>query len=97
MNPLPVYLEMETLMDTLELLMKHYGFRPFIPLQEAGVLWGHSERAMKEKIDAGAIRLPYFTFDGKQKSIKLVRVETVAKILDQMAMAAEKEFENLWN
>lgn len=84
-------------MDTLELLMKHYGFRPFIPLEEAGSLWGHTEKTMKEKIDAGDIRLPYFTSDGKQKSVKLVRVETIARILDQRAMAAEREFEKLWS
>ncbi len=84
-------------MDTLELLLKHYGFRPFIPLEEAGKLWGHTAKTMKEKIDAGDIRLPYFTSDGKQKSIKLVRVETIAKILDQRVIDAEREFEKLWS
>ncbi|WP_422703360.1 pyocin activator PrtN family protein [Dinoroseobacter shibae] len=43
------------------------------------------------------IRLPYFTTDGKQKSVKLVRIETVAKILDQRATDAEKEFQKLWS
>jgi hypothetical protein len=55
-------------MDTLELLLKHYNFRPFISLEEAGSFWGHTAKTMKEKIDAGEIRLPYFTPDGKQKS-----------------------------
>ncbi|SEM81303.1 pyocin activator PrtN family protein [Palleronia pelagia] len=83
-------------MDTFELLLKHYHFRPYIPLEEAGILWGHTEKTMKEKIDAGDIRLPYFTSDGKQKSVKLVRVETIAKILDQRAVDAERDFKNLW-
>lgn len=83
-------------MDTLELLLKHYDSRPFVPLAEAGIFWGHSEKTMKEKIDVGDIRLPYFTPDGKQKSVKLVRVETVAKILDLRASDAEREFEKLW-
>ena len=52
---------------------------------------------MKEKIDAGDIRLPYFTSDGKQKSVKLVRVATVAKILDERASEAEREFAKLWS
>lgn len=84
-------------MDTLELLLKHFNFLPFIPLEEAGILWGHTEKTMKEKIDTGDIRLPYFTPDGKQKSVKLVRLETVAKILDQRALDAEKEFQKLWS
>ncbi|QPZ91216.1 pyocin activator PrtN family protein [Thioclava electrotropha] len=84
-------------MDTLELLLKHFNFLPFIPLGEAGTLWGHTEKTMKEKIDAGDIRLPYFTPDGKQKSVKLVRLETVAKILDQRATDADKEFQKLWS
>lgn len=83
-------------MDTLELLLKHFNFRPFIPLEEAGGLWGHTERTMKEKIDAGGIRLPYFTPDGKQKSVKLVRVKTIAKILDERAVSAEEDFAKLW-
>jgi hypothetical protein len=83
-------------MDTLELLLKHYNFRPFISLEEAGSFWGHTAKTMKEKIDAGEIRLPYFTPDGKQKSVKLVRVETVAGILDERASHAEREFEKLW-
>ncbi|WP_334061622.1 pyocin activator PrtN family protein [Limimaricola cinnabarinus] len=84
-------------MDTLELLMKHYNYRPFITLEEAASFWGHAEKTMKEKIDAGDIRLPYFTSDDQQKSIKLVRLETVAKILEQRANAAEKEFKKLWS
>lgn len=84
-------------MDTYELLLRHYNWRPFISLGEAGSLWGHTEKTMKEKIDAGQIRLPYFTSDGKQKSVKLVRVETIAKILDQMASHAEREFTKLWD
>lgn len=84
-------------MDTLELLMKHFNFRPFIPLEEAGGFWGHTEKTMKEKIDSGDIRLPYFTSDGKQKSVKLVRVQTIAKILDERAADAEREFEKLWS
>ncbi|QFT93582.1 Pyocin activator protein PrtN [Roseovarius sp. THAF9] len=83
-------------MDTLELLLKHFNFLPFISLQEAGTLWGHTEKTMKEKIDAGDIPLPYFTPDGKQKSVKLVRLKTVARILDQRATEAEREFEKLW-
>lgn len=58
-------------MDTLELLLKHYGFRPFTPLEETGSLWGHTEKTMTEKIDVGDIRLPYFTSDGKQKPLSL--------------------------
>ncbi len=88
---------MEAQMDTLELLMKHFDFRPFIPLEEAGSFWGHTGKTMKEKIDSGDIRLPYFTSDGKQKSVKLVRVQTIAKILDQRATDAEREFEKLWS
>ena len=84
-------------METLELLLKHYNFRPFIPLEEAGSLWGHTAKTMKEKIDAGDIRLPYFTPDGKQKSVKLVRVETVAQILDKRASEADREFAKLWS
>lgn len=84
-------------MDTLELLLKHFNFLPFIPLAQAGSLWGHTEKTMKEKIDAGDIRLPYFTPDGKQKSVKLVRLETVAKILDQRASEADVEFQKLWS
>jgi len=84
-------------MKTLELLMKHYNFRPFVPLAEAGSFWGHSERTMKEKIDKGDIQLPYFTSDGKQKSVKFVRVETLANILDQQATEAEREFAKLWS
>lgn len=84
-------------MDTLDLLMKHFNFRPYVSLEEAGRFWGHSEKTMKEKVDAGDIRLPYFTPDGKQKSLKLVSVETVAQILDQRAAAAEREFAKLWS
>jgi hypothetical protein len=84
-------------MDTLNLLLKHYAFRPFIPLEEAGSFWGHSEKTMKEKIDAGHIRMPYFTVDAKQKSNKLVRVETLAKLLDERALEADREFAKLWS
>lgn len=84
-------------MDILQQLMKHFNHRPFISLKEAGDLWGLTEKTMKEKIDAGVIRLPYFTLDGKQKSRKLVSVETVAKLLAQTAAAAEREFEKLWS
>jgi hypothetical protein len=84
-------------MDTLNLLLKHYAFRPFIALEEAGTFWGHSEKTMKEKIDAGHIRMPYFTADAKQKSNKLVRVETLAKLLDERALEADREFAKLWS
>ncbi|MCR9150425.1 MAG: pyocin activator PrtN family protein [Rhodobacteraceae bacterium] len=84
-------------MDTLEILLKHFNFRPYVPLEEAGKFWGHAEKTMKEKIDSGEIRLPYFTPDGKQKTIKLVRVEIIAKILDERASCAEREFEKLWS
>jgi hypothetical protein len=83
-------------METLDLLLKHYNFRPFIPLAEAGAFWGHAEKTMKEKIDAGEIRMPYFTPDERQKSIKLIRVETLAKVLDERALDAEREFAKLW-
>ena len=84
-------------MDTLELLLKHFNFLPFIPLEEAGSLWGHTEKTMKEKIDTGDIPLPFFTPDGKKKSVKLVHLETFAKILDQQASDAEKELQKLWS
>ena len=84
-------------MDTLDLLLKHFNNRPFIPLKEAGRIWGHGEKTMKEKIDAGKIRLPYFAPDGQQKSVKLVRVQTVAHILDEKAAEAEREFAKLWS
>ncbi|EAQ04579.1 hypothetical protein OB2597_04835 [Pseudooceanicola batsensis HTCC2597] len=84
-------------MDTTELLLKHYGFRPYIPLAEAGSLWGHTEKTMKDKIDSGEIRLPYFTSDGKQKSVKLVRVANIATILDQRSAEADREFAKLWS
>ena len=84
-------------MNTLELLLKHYNFRPFVSLEEAGSLWGHTQKTMKEKIDAGDIRLPYFTCDGKQKSVKLVCVEAISKILDERAIEADQEFVKLWS
>jgi hypothetical protein len=84
-------------MDTLEQLLKRFNSLPYIPLGDAGTLWGHTEKRMKEKIDAGEIPLPYFTPDGKQKSVKLVRLETVANILDKKASEAEEEFEKLWD
>lgn len=84
-------------METLDLLLKHFNFRPFIPLVEAGTFWGHSEKTMKEKIDAGQIRMPYFTPDERQKTTKLVRVETLAKVLDERALEAEREFAKLWS
>jgi hypothetical protein len=88
---------MEAQMDTLELLLKHFNFVPFIPLADAGRFWGHSEKTMKEKIDAGRIRLPYFTSDDRQKSTKLVRLSTLAGILDQRATNADEEFSKLWS
>lgn len=84
-------------MDTLEILLKHFDFRPYVSLEEAGRFWGHAEKTMKEKIDSGEIRPPYFTPDGKQKTTKLVRVEMIAKILDERASRAEREFEKLWS
>jgi hypothetical protein len=83
-------------MDTLGVLPKHQNFRSFISLEQAGSLWGHTAKTMKEKIHAGEIRLPYFTPDGKETSVKLVRVETVAGILDERASHAERESEKLW-
>lgn len=84
-------------MDTLDLLLRHFDNRPFVALREAGAMWGHSEKTMKEKIDDGQIRLPYFTVDNRQKSIKLVRVSDMARILNERAHQAELEFQKLWS
>lgn len=52
---------------------------------------------MKEKIDSGQIRMPYLTPDERQKTTKLVRFETLAKVLDERALEAELEFARLWS
>lgn len=84
-------------MNTVDLLLKHYNNRPFVALAEAGEFWGLAEKTMKEKIDAGRIRLPYFTLDGQQKTLKLVRVVDLARIMDEKSAEAGRDFAKLWN
>jgi hypothetical protein len=48
LNPLPERPDREAQMDTFELLLKRYIFRPLISLEEAGSPWGHTAKTMTE-------------------------------------------------
>lgn len=84
-------------MDTLSLLYKHFDDRPYVGLDKLTPFWGHSEKTMKDKIDTGKVRLAYFTLDGNQKSRKLVSVQDVARLIEEKASEADRDFSQLWS
>ena len=84
-------------MTTLEILIQCHGATPTLSLEEAGRYWNYTGDTLMRKIDAGAIRLPYFRLDeDSQKSAKLVHIHDLAALIDARRAAAAEDFQKLW-
>lgn len=84
-------------MKTIDLLLARFGGEPVIPLEIAANYWNYKPDTLKQKIDDGDIRIPYFSLDaGSQKARRFVRLTDLAALIDLKYSAATAKFQDQW-
>jgi hypothetical protein len=84
-------------MKTIDLLLARFGGEPMIPLEIAANYWNYKSDTLKQKIDDGKIRLPYFSLDeDSQKAGRFVRLVDLATFIDLKYSAATAKFQDHW-
>lgn len=84
-------------MKTIDLLLARFGGDPVIPLEVAASYWNYKPDTLKQKIDDGEIRIPYFSLDeGKQKARKFVMLVDLAALIENRYAAAAAKFQDQW-
>ncbi len=85
-------------MSTLNMLLAHFGGNPVIPLETAARFFGYKPETLKDKIDKGKIRLPYFRLeDEAQKATILVHIIDFSEWIDKQYNAAHADFQAIWS
>jgi hypothetical protein len=83
-------------MDTLWMLQGRYQHMPIIPDEVvARDFFGLERRVFLRKVDDGSIKLPLVRMEKSNKARKGVHVRHLAAFLDERAIEAEREFEQL--
>jgi hypothetical protein len=86
----------ETKMKTINMLLAHFGGNPIIPIEEAAQYLKYKPDTLKQKIDGGDIRLPYFSLeDNSQKAQKFVMLPDMAQLIDVQFFAAREKFTSI--
>ncbi len=84
-------------MQTIQMLLAQFNAKPVITLAEAACYFDYKPDTLKQKIDRGQVRLPYFSLDPtSQKCALLVRLIDLAALIDSRFEAAEAEFSSVW-
>ncbi|MCA2009160.1 pyocin activator PrtN family protein [Tritonibacter mobilis] len=84
-------------MATLEMLIAHHRGSPIIPIEKAAEYLMYKPDTLKQKIDKGAIRIPYFSLENEsQKAQKYIYTIDLANLIDLQATAAREKFKSLW-
>lgn len=85
-------------MKTINMLLAHFGGNPIIPIEEAAQYLKYKPDTLKQKIDGGDIRLPYFSLeDNSQKAQKFVMLPDMAQLIDIQFCAAREKFTSIWD
>ena len=84
-------------MATLEMLIAHHRGSPIIPIEKAAEYLMYKPDTLKQKIDKGAIRIPYFSLENEsQKAQKYIKNLDLAHLIDMQSNAATEKFESIW-
>lgn len=84
-------------MKTIDLLLARFGAEPVIPLETAAGYWKYKPDTLKQKIDDGEIRIPYFSLDEKsQKAQRFVLLTDLATLIEEKHAAATARFHEQW-
>jgi hypothetical protein len=84
-------------MKTIDMLLAHFGGNPIIPIEEAAQYLKYKPDTLKQKIDSGDIRIPYFSLeDNSQKAQKFVMLPDLAQRIDDQFFAAREKFSSVW-
>lgn len=84
-------------MKTIDILLARFGGEPVIPLEIAATYWNYKPDTLKQKIDDGDVRIPYFSLDeGSQKARKFVRLVDLAALIDLKYSVAMAKFQVQW-
>lgn len=84
-------------MKTIDLLLARFGGDPVIPFETAATYLNYKQDTLKQKIDDGEIRIPYFSLDGRsQKAQRFVLLTDLANLIDEKHAAATAKFHDQW-
>jgi hypothetical protein len=84
-------------MQTIDLLLARFGGDPVVPLDIAATYWNYKPDTLKQKIDDGEIRIPYFSLDeGRQKARRFVLLTDLAALIVEKHAAATARFHDQW-
>lgn len=89
--------ETETKMNTIDMLLAHFGGTPIIPIEHVAQYLNYKPDTLKQKIDNGDIRIRYFSMENNsQKAQKFVKLPDLADLIDIQYGAAQEKFSSLW-
>lgn len=84
-------------MKTIDMLLAHFGGSPIIPFEAAANYLRYKPDTLKQKIDNGEIRVPYFSLeDRSQKAQKYLPLMGIAALIDMQYAAAREKFDSSW-
>ena len=90
-------------MQTINMLLAHFGGNPIIPLETAANFLQYKPDTLKQKIDNGEIRIPYFSIeeDGQKarpskKAQKFLYLTEIAAVIDRKRIASREHAQNVW-
>lgn len=84
-------------MKTIDMLLAHFGGNPIIQFEHAAQFLNYKPDTLKQKIDSGDIRIPYFSLEGKsQKAQKFVMLPALAQLIDVHSNSADDRFSSMW-
>ncbi len=73
-------------MATLEMLIAHHRGSPIIPIEKAAEYLMYKPDTLKQKIDKGAIRIPYFSLENESQKAQKIYQDPRLGSLDRHAI-----------
>ncbi|UWQ85035.1 MULTISPECIES: pyocin activator PrtN family protein [Leisingera] len=84
-------------MKTIDMLLARFGADPVIPLEAAAGYWRYKPDTLKQKIDGGEIRIPYFSLDeNSQKAQRFIHLTDFANFIDERHATETTRFQDQW-
>ena len=85
-------------MKTIDMLLAHFGGNPIIAIEEVAHYLNYKPETLKQKIDNGDIRIPYFALENSsQKAQKFVMLPDLAQLIDIQFLSAREKFTSAWD
>jgi hypothetical protein len=88
----------ENPLNTINMLIAHFGGSPIIPVENAAEYLRYKPDTLKQKILRGDIRLAAFSIESdSQKAQKFVKLADLAELIDEHYQVAKQDFDVLWD